>query len=492
MRKTNSFSKKNEILEINDIKEERMFLSMKETLHNPLKVIKSKELLNYFYKDNSIDKEEKESTKLNSSIKKNINFEDLEETNNKTDEKNNNKFIQEKDYEDIIFTTTPMIYPENNLDKIENEENFCNLNINTEPKKEEKETKKENKRKALNKIKNIAKEISDKINSFQICESTSKYSIEQSYPKSNINKYYKTIKDFNNQYFPFEFINYSFSDTNNEKNKKNLTSKINKVKINKNKKRENKYPDLMDNYRTYIPQNNIKLSHKEDDIYTREMALMKKKELKLEEMRKKEMEEENSELTYKPKINKKSEILSKNKMPIYKRLKQIEIEKNIKMEKIKENISKDEKNKNINLNNDNTNIIQKNKFNEEDFKNWLISNENWNAKKINKLNNIKNEVKKEQEFTEEGAFQFKPRINKNSEKLFKSNYILASIPACERLCYGTETKEDFSKRIQNEEKLDFIPEINKNYPISNKYYDFMKQDQFQIYYENMQRNKNKK
>ena len=493
MRKTNSFSKKNEILEINDIKEERMFLSMKETLHNPLKVIKSKELLNYFYKDNSMDKEEKESTKLNSSIKKNINFEDLEETNNKTDEKNNNKFIQEKDYEDIIFTTTPMIYPENNLDKIENEENFYNLNINTEPKKEEKETKNENKRKALNKIKNIAKEISDKINSFQICESTSKYSIEQSYPKSNINKYYKTIKDFNNQYFPFEFINYSFSDVNNDKNKqKNLTTKINKVKINKNKKRENKYPDLMDNYRTYIPQNNIKLSHKGDDIYTREMALMKKKELKLEEMRKKEMEEEDSELTYKPKINKKSEILSKNKMPIYKRLKQIEIEKNIKMEKIKENISKDDKNKNINLINDNINNNQKNKFNEEDFKNWLISNENWNAKKINKLNNIKNEVKKEQEFTEEGACKFKPKINKNSEKLFKSNYILASIPASERLCYGTETKEDFSKRIQNEEKLDFIPEINKNYPISDKYYDFMKQDQFQIYYENMQRNKNKK
>ncbi len=219
---------------------------------------------------------------------------------------------------------------------------------------------------------------------------------------------------------------------------------------------------------------------------------MKKKELKLEEMRKKEMEEENSELTYKPKINKKSEILSKNKMPIYKRLKQIEIEKNIKMEKIKENISKDEKNKNINLNNDNINNNQKNKFNEEDFKNWLISNENWNAKKINKLNNIKNEVKKEQEFTEEGAFQFKPRINKNSEKLFKSNYILASIPACERLCYGTETKEDFSKRIQNEEKLDFIPEINKNYPISDKYYDFMKRDQFQIYYENMNKNKHQK
>jgi len=214
------------------------------------------------------------------------------------------------------------------------------------------------------------------------------------------------------------------------------------------------------------------------------MALKKKKELKLEEIRKKEIEEENSELTYKPKINKKSEKLTRNKMPIYKRLKQIEIEKNIKMEKIKENIDK-----NVNLNiNDN----QKNKFNEEDFKNWLISNENWNTKKLNKLNYIKQEVKKEQEFNEEGPFQFKPKINKNSEKLFKSNYILASIPASERLCYGTETKEDFSKRIQNEEKLDFIPEINKDYPISEKYYDFMKQDQFQIYYENMMRNKNKK
>ena len=484
MRKTNSFSKTNELSEMDDIKEERMFLSMKETLHNPLRIIKSKELLNYFYKENSIDKEkEKESTKLNSSNKKNINSEDFEETNNKTDEKNINKFIQEKDFEDIIYTTTPMIYPENN-----NSNNNNINNINTEPKKEEKGMEKEEKKKAIKKIKNIAKDIKDKINSFKICETTSKYSIEQSYPKSDINQFYKTIKDFNNQIFPFEFINYSFSDINKEKNK-NLTEKINKIKKNQNKSGDNKYPDIMNNYRTYIPHNNIKISHNEDDLYTREMALKKKKELKLEEIRKKEIEEENSELTYKPKINKKSEKLTKNKIPIYKRLKQIEIEKNIKIEKIKENVNKNEKNKNVGIN---INENQKNKFNEEDFKNWLISNENWNAKKINKLNNIKNEVKKEQEFNEEGPFQFRPKINKNSEKLFKSNYILASIPATERLCYGTETKEDFSKRIQNEEKLDFIPEINKNYPISEKYYDFMKQDQFQIYYDNMMKNKNKK
>ena len=212
---------------------------------------------------------------------------------------------------------------------------------------------------------------------------------------------------------------------------------------------------------------------------------MKKKELKLEEIRKKEIEEENNELTYKPKINKKSEKLTKNKMPIYKRLKEIEIKKNIKMEKIRENIEKNEKNKNMEIN-------TINKFNEEEFKNWLISNENWTVKKNIKLNNIKNEVMKEQEFNEEGPFKFKPTINKNSERLFKSNYILSNIPTSERLCYGTETKEDYSKRIQMEEKMDFIPEINKNYPISDKYYDFMKEDQFQIYYDNIQKNKTKK
>ena len=473
MRKNNSFSKKNHLSNIDDIQEERMFLSMKETLHNPLNVIKSKDLLNYFYKDNS---SEKESTKLNSTSKHNninINFSELEETNNKTDEKNINKFIQERDYEDIIYTTTPIIYPENNFDKINTEEENNNIitDINAISEKK-KDSKNKNKKEAFKQIKNIAKDITDKINSFQICESTSKYSIEQSYPKSNINKFYQTLKDLNNQFFPFEYVNYSFSDMTKDKKSKNLSSKINQVKI-----------------RTYKPKNNIKISRTEDDIYKREMALMKKKEIKLEEIRKKEIEEENSELTYKPKINKNSEKLTKNKMPIYKRLKEIEIEKNIKMEKIRENIIKTEKNKNMYLN---SNTNTKNKFNEEDFNNWLISNENWNMKKLNKLNNIKNEVMKEQESNGEGPFEFRPKINKNSEKLFKSNYELASIPASERLCYGTESKEEYSKRIQKKKKMDFIPEINKSYPISDKYYDFMKKDQFQIYYENLKKDKNNK
>ena len=35
----------------------------------------------------------------------------------------------------------------------------------------------------------------------------------------------------------------------------------------------------MNNYRTYFPHNNIQMCKNDNDIYTREMAQMKKKEL---------------------------------------------------------------------------------------------------------------------------------------------------------------------------------------------------------------------
>ena len=170
MRKNNSYSKKNHFSKIDDIQDDRMFLSMKETLHNPLKVIKSKDLLNYFYKDNSSEKDYTKIYSTNKNNNININFSELEETNNKTDEKTLNKFIQEKDYEDIIYTTTPMIYPENNFDKIREEEDtniITDTNIISEKKTK---TKNQNKKEAFKQIKNIAKDITDRINAFQICE----------------------------------------------------------------------------------------------------------------------------------------------------------------------------------------------------------------------------------------------------------------------------------------------------------------------------------
>ena len=52
------------------------------------------------------------------------------------------------------------------------------------------------------------------------------------------------------------------------------------------------------------------------------MNYKKKKESKLEKIRKKEIEEEMSELTYKPRINNISKNMIKNKTPIYKRIKE--------------------------------------------------------------------------------------------------------------------------------------------------------------------------
>ena len=251
---------------------------------------------------------------------------------------------------------------------------------------------------------------------------------------------------------------------------------VKKQKTEKEKEKENY------DYRNYIKNTpNLKISRPDGDIYTREMAFREKKQLKLEEMRKKEIEEELSELKFKPKINNISKKMAKNKTPIYRRLKEIEIEKNNKIKKIKENNQQNYETHN-----------NKNKFNEEDFKKWLISNENWNVKKIIKINNIKKEVKKEEDLNNE-EFNFQPKINKNSEKIFKSNISLSSIPVSDRLCYSKEIKEEATQaapRKKYEEKLSFIPEINKNYPISDKYYEFMKKDQFQIYSQNL-KNSNK-
>ena len=510
MKRANSFS--SEILYENNnyINREKMFLSMKETLHHPLEYIKSKELLNHFYIDKNLKEEiQKENIISNLSqknefelIKKenkeNLNNNKIKEYNNENeynnmniigkeftnDQYNGRNNISSKSKKDsynseiIDYNTSPNTNPDNNLDKISNIDNI-NI-INTEPIKQKTNFKSEEN--ALNEIKNIALNIKYKINSFKICENTSKLSIEQSYDIKNQNKFCNT-NNLSNPILPFEFINYSFSNISNNPKRRNTTnlinninSKINNIKIQQNSKSKSKEKNQNYNYKYYIKNPlNTKIIKPNNDIYNREIANKKKKELKLEEIRKKEIEEELSELRVKPKINKKSKKMTKNKTPIYKRLKEIEIEKNYKMEKIKENANK---NTNEYLNKNNT----KQKFNEEEFKNWLISNENWNVKKLIKLNNIKKEIKIEEDLNNEDLI-FQPKINKKSEQIFKLNSNLSSKPVTDRLCYTKESKEEFSQR--NKEYFTFIPEINKDYQISNDYYKFMEKDQFQIYNNNL-------
>ena len=514
MRRTNSFS--NEMLNQNnnDKNREEMFLSMKETLHRPLQKIKSKELLNCFYIDraqkeerqinnNSISDLNQENTKIliNSFNKEQYNNNNLDSNENKNYLKTNdikNKIIGRNKYKNkdsynsgiIDFNTSPNTNPDSNLDKMINNDN--NIIINTEPLKQNNYF--QNEKNAMNEIKNIALNIKYKINSFKICENNNKLSIEQMNTNNHKNRLYKNnINNINKNIIPFEFIDYSVSNISNnpikindDNTNNNFNSNINDIKIelNNNQKEKNNSKDKKDNYnyRSYILNlSNTKIIMPEGDLYSREMAYREKKEYKLEQIRKKEMEEELKEYRFKPQINKVSKKMAKNKTPIYKRLKEIELEKNNKIEKIKDNINKNENEKNKN------NIKQK--FNEEDFKKWLISNENWNVKKIIKLNSIKKEVKKEEDLNNED-FNFHPKINKNSEIIFKSNYNLASIPVSDRLCYPKENKEQICKKNKIDEKMNFIPEINKNYPISDKYYEFMEADQFQIYNKNLKKNKN--
>ena len=523
MRRTNSFSNGILYQNNNDKNSEKMFLSMKETLHHPLEKIKSKELLNVFY----LNKSQKEKNSINNiptqEIKQDnpielINNLNEEESNNNymknyNENNNNNSKLDDIGYknsdintnynkyknkgnssENIDFNTSPNTTPDSNLDKIENVENNI---INTEPIKPN--ISLQNEKSALNEIKNIALNIKYKINSFKICENTSKISIEQTNTNNDKNNYLSSLNKVNinsnitNDTSPFEFFNYSLSNTSNNPKKiigqdinliNKFTAKINDLKIelkkkeiqneqinikNKNnskeKQKQNNY-----NYRNYIQNiSNPKIMIPEDDIYTRSMAMREKKEMKLEQIRQKEMEEELKEFIFKPKINNISKKITKNKKHIYKRLKEIEIEKNNKIEKIKENINKNDINNNC-----------KQKFNEDDFKKWLISNENWNVKKLIKLNSIKNEVQLEENLHNE-EYKFHPTINKNSEKLFKSNYSLSSLPVSDRLCYTKDNKEQCSKKKNIEDNLTFIPKINKEYPISDKYYKFMEKDQFQIY-----------
>ena len=488
--KTNSFSKETPNSLNEELNKDQMFLSMKETLHCPLLKIKSKELLDCFYIDKNNENKESPFELIDTSNKKKINGN-----------------------EEIIGIREGSTGPNTNKEKHSSH----------------------SKKKLMKEIKNITQNIQNKINTFKICEceSTAKVSIEPEIKvnneqefinKNNNNGFINNNMNYNNKYSSnindlIPFIDNSFIDiankTNNKQNNYNskdgndkiyisnnnyntdilnnnnnlnkIISKINSITIQMKKNGSKKYMNSKysnisksmskskskskskekKNYSLIVNNCELKINKPNGDLYSREMDFKRKKERKLELKRQKEIEEIMSELTYKPKINNISKKLTKNKTPIYKRLKEIEIEKNNKLEKMRENINKKESN----------NKKNKIKFNEGDFKQWLISNEKWNEKKENKINNIKQERKKEEDLKNENL-NFHPKINKNSEKLFKANYNLSSIPVSDRLCYNKETKEN------EYDKLTFAPEINKYYQISDKYYKFMEEDQFQIYNKN--------
>ena len=258
---------------------------------------------------------------------------------------------------------------------------------------------------------------------------------------------------------------------NNNKNKKKKNKNKNNIK------RNNKTIDKGYNYRNYIEL--IEFKEKKnpgEKIYIRELFLKQKNEKKLEEMRKKKNFEEMMEVQQIPKINDISRKITKNNLPIYKRLSDIEMKKKLNTEKIKNLIIKEKEINEITINDK----CAKNNFDKKNFNKWILSNENWNLQKNLKMEKMKNIINQERIKTEN--FNFKPKINKNSEKIFYNNNN-SKYPVIERLYKAKEEKDSLIKKKEDEELLSFRPEINKDYQIRNQYYEFMEEDQAEIYNE---------
>ena len=212
------------------------------------------------------------------------------------------------------------------------------------------------------------------------------------------------------------------------------------------------------------------------NVYNRSQIYKTKSKIKTQNLRKKLEEKEFAEITNTPKINDKSKEISKYNLPIYERLDDIELKKQHDLKRIKDLIIKENE---INE----TTINQKcdKNFNKKQFDKWLLSNDNWNKQKNSKMEKIK-DILNQQKLKEEN-FKFKPTINKNSEKLFNNNEKLSKSPVVERLYKNNSKKEFFSKNDDIKKELSFIPEINKGYKISEQYYNFMEEDQAELYNE---------
>ena len=212
------------------------------------------------------------------------------------------------------------------------------------------------------------------------------------------------------------------------------------------------------------------------DIYNRELLLKDKKEKKLEEMRKKEIEDEMLEVREMPMINELSRKISKNNLPIYRRNNDMKNRKNMRTDKLKEIIITE---KEITENTINDRRFAKNNFNKKNFDKWLLSNQSWIMKKNSKIEKIKNSI--DEEISEIEDYTFKPNIDKNSEKIFYQNCLYSKYPVVERLLLKESASLNKSKY---EESLPtFVPEINKNYHIRDNYYEFMGENQAEIFKE---------
>ena len=282
------------------------------------------------------------------------------------------------------------------------------------------------------------------------------------YSKSNSNKSFSLSKVYQNNSANSEKELFNIKKNINSKTPQNINNKNYLEQIFESRKILTK--DKISNYE--IP--GIKL-------YKREQKYKENKKIKMENLRRKIKEKEYSEIQNTPIINDKSKKITKNNLPIYERLKFIERKKQSDIKKIKDLIIKENEINETTINNKCDKIFNKNNFDK-----WLLSNKKWNKQKNDKIEKIKDILNK-QKLSDEN-FNFIPTINKNSERLFKNNEKLSKSPVVDRL-FKINNRDLFIQKEEAKKNLSFIPEINKDYQIKDQYYNFMEEDQAEIFNE---------
>ena len=339
---------------------------------------------------------------------------------------------------------------------------------------------------------NLAKKCTDKKNKLlnkNNLKSTSKRKINIKEKIIEAEKNENKIENSNNEN-NMEINSESVSDNNSSKSDNNNeeyeTENNNEVMINNQNNNKIQISQNYNNkdYLVKVFESRKQMSNNNENsnqipgvnVYNRSQIYKTKSKIKTQNLRKKLEEKEFAEITNTPKINDKSKEISKYNLPIYERLDDIELKKQHDLKRIKDLIIKENE---INE----TTINQKcdKNFNKKQFDKWLLSNDNWNKQKNSKMEKIK-DILNQQKLKEEN-FKFKPTINKNSEKLFNNNEKLSKSPVVERLYKNNSKKEFFSKNDDIKKELSFIPEINKGYKISEQYYNFMEEDQAELYNE---------
>lgn len=287
----------------------------------------------------------------------------------------------------------------------------------------------------------------------------------------------------------FNTIKKSHSQVNIIDNKLTNNNTINSNNIylqhlKKNPSNSNLMNDYIHNEDIKDLQNNNKQNLKNKfNVYEKEMALKIKKEIKLEQLRQEKIKKELSEMKNKPTINKTSIKMSKNNIPIYKRLNEINEHYKENINKIREemNFEKEmreiEKYDNIYKNND--------KYNEPlNFNKWINKNNEWENQRKMKLELLKDEI---EEFEGDDELKFKPEINKNSERIVRSK----GEDFSKRIFVSRDNKNSFVQKHLKDNKPTFTPKINKKFKIRNDYYNFMNENQVEIYYQLYKNNNNK-